>query len=107
MTDTRENYVSQFKDAEHHLARGEDWFTRIRRSAIEQFRELGFPTPRLADWKYTNVAPIASVPFLFSVPGRAAPRSQSQLSRTLGSGPRNLLAFENGRVPPPVSGLDP
>ncbi len=106
MTDARDSYVSQFKDAEHQLTRGDDWLTRIRRSAIEQFRELGFPTPRLEEWKYTNVAPIASVPFRISMPGRASSWIQSQLSRTLGPEPRNLLVFENGRYQPALSRLD-
>src|SRR5258708_37113634 len=98
MTDTRENYVSQFKDAEHHLARGEDWFTRIRRSAIEQFRELGIPTPRLEDWKYTNVATIATVPFRISVPGRASSWTLSQLMRSMCSERRNPLSVEHWRL---------
>jgi Fe-S cluster assembly protein SufD len=31
-----------------------------RKHALERFLELGFPSTRLEDWKYTNVAPIAS-----------------------------------------------
>ena len=31
----------------------------VREQAAERFRQLGFPTPRLEEWKYTNVAPIA------------------------------------------------
>ena len=31
----------------------------IRRRAIERFRELGFPTMREEDWRFTNVGPIA------------------------------------------------
>ena len=30
---------------------------------VEAFAELGFPTTRLEDWKYTNVAPIANGAF--------------------------------------------
>lgn len=30
----------------------------LREQAAERFRQLGWPTPRLEEWKYTNVAPI-------------------------------------------------
>jgi Fe-S cluster assembly protein SufD len=39
------------------------WFGRLRESAIESFTQLGFPAPGSEDWKYTNVDPIAAVPF--------------------------------------------
>ncbi|HWQ68938.1 MAG TPA: Fe-S cluster assembly protein SufD [Patescibacteria group bacterium] len=35
------------------------WINRIRTAAFDRFIELGFPTTRLEDWKYTNVAQIA------------------------------------------------
>ncbi|HEV7919885.1 MAG TPA: Fe-S cluster assembly protein SufD [Thermoanaerobaculia bacterium] len=31
----------------------------VREQAAERFRQLGWPTTRLEEWKYTNVAPIA------------------------------------------------
>ena len=39
------------------------WLALQRRSAIQRFSELGFPTPREEEWKYTQVAPIASTSF--------------------------------------------
>ena len=33
----------------------------IREEAAERFRELGYPTTRIEEWKYTNVAPIAKM----------------------------------------------
>src|SRR5512134_3272624 len=39
------------------------WFGRLRESAMESFFRLGFPAPGSEDWKYTNVDPIAAVPF--------------------------------------------
>ena len=39
------------------------WLALKRRSAIQRFSELGFPTPREEEWKYTQVAPIASTSF--------------------------------------------
>jgi len=35
----------------------------IRKAAIARFAELGFPTTRDEEWKYTDVAPLTKVPF--------------------------------------------
>jgi Fe-S cluster assembly protein SufD len=34
------------------------WIFRLRENAMARFEELGFPTTRDEEWKYTNVAPI-------------------------------------------------
>src|SRR5206468_5139662 len=34
-----------------------------RMQAIEAFADAGFPTTRDEEWRYTNVAPIAKIPF--------------------------------------------
>lgn len=33
---------------------------KLREQAYEYFRDVGFPTPKAEDWKYTNIAPIAA-----------------------------------------------
>lgn len=38
-----------------------DTFTTIREQAAQRFTQLGWPTPRQEEWRYTNVAPIAKV----------------------------------------------
>ena len=35
----------------------------IRREAIARFSELGFPTTKHEEWRFTNVAPVARTPF--------------------------------------------
>ncbi|HEV2454789.1 MAG TPA: Fe-S cluster assembly protein SufD, partial [Verrucomicrobiae bacterium] len=45
------------------------WLSGLRNSGIATFAELGFPTLRDEDWRFTNVAPIADLPF---EPARAA-----------------------------------
>ncbi len=39
------------------------WLRALRQEGIEQLARQGFPTSRLEDWKYTNVAPIAAHAF--------------------------------------------
>jgi Fe-S cluster assembly protein SufD len=38
-----------------------DTHSTIREQAAQRFGQLGWPTPRQEEWKYTNVAPIAKV----------------------------------------------
>ena len=39
------------------------WVMSARRAALARFGELGFPTLQDEDWRFTNVAPIAKLPF--------------------------------------------
>ncbi len=39
------------------------WLKRLRESAMESFQELGFPSVKDEEWKYTNVAAIARIDF--------------------------------------------
>ena len=39
------------------------WLAPLRNAAIQTFADLGFPTLHDEDWRFTNVAPIASLPF--------------------------------------------
>jgi len=39
--------------------RGRDKVHALRRQAFQRFRDAGFPTTKLEDWRFTNVAPIA------------------------------------------------
>jgi Fe-S cluster assembly protein SufD len=41
----------------------------VREQAAQRFAQLGWPTPQQEEWKYTNVAPIARVPWKFGAPG--------------------------------------
>ena len=57
-------YVSTFARLEKELTAGHwSWTRPIRKSAIERFAELGFPTSKLEEWKFTSVAPIAKLAF--------------------------------------------
>ena len=84
------------------------WLHEIRRAAIESFAEMGFPTTRQEEWRNTNVAPIAAVPFerAGEVRGESAASLGERISRLpladLGC-PR--LVFINGRFSKQLSTL--
>lgn len=39
------------------------WLMSLRRDALDQFSDVGFPSVRHEDWRFTNVAPLAKLPF--------------------------------------------
>jgi Fe-S cluster assembly protein SufD len=53
-----ENF-SQFESA----ARQPKWLVPLRKAGIASFADQGFPTLHDEDWRFTNVAPIAKLPF--------------------------------------------
>jgi Fe-S cluster assembly protein SufD len=74
--------------------RSADWLRRLRRSAIERFAALGFPTTRDEDWKYTSVAPIVQLDFDLANGGNGVGR----ISRlpSLMDGASNRMVFVDG-----------
>src|SRR5881394_3396227 len=39
------------------------WLFPLRKAGMASFAELGFPTLKDEDWRFTNVAPITKLPF--------------------------------------------
>ncbi len=84
------------------------WLEAARKTALARFVELGFPTRRNEEWKYTNPAPIAKVPWQPAPPAAVSREALDALDLPLAEGPH--LVFVNGRLAPELSslaGLDP
>ena len=78
-------------------SRQPSWLFPLRKAGIARFAELGFPTLQLEDWRFTNVTPIARLPFrpLFETPDQALTRdalNQFPFARL----PGTRLVFVNG-----------
>src|ERR1051325_10899169 len=57
-------YLAAYSELERRLApKDPAWLKHVRRAAMHRFAELGFPTTRDEDWKYTSVAAIAKTTF--------------------------------------------
>ena len=56
-------YVENFERFEREAAEHPSWLFPIRKAALARFAEIGFPTLRNEDWRFTNVAPITRLPF--------------------------------------------
>ncbi len=94
VTDAEDRYVRSFETFAS-TAGGADWLQTIRREAIECFSELGFPTKRDEDWKFTNVAPLAGTEFVAANGASAEAASLEAFRLPDGNGPR--FVFVNGR----------
>ncbi len=55
-------YQAAFDRAAAEIAQP-TWLATLRKAAIAHFTEQGFPTLNDEDWRFTNVAPIAALPF--------------------------------------------
>src|SRR5579871_6291680 len=55
-------YWKKFEEATFDASRP-SWVFPIRKAAMTRFAEVGFPTVHDEDWRFTNVAPIAKLPF--------------------------------------------
>jgi Fe-S cluster assembly protein SufD len=59
-----EPYVADWQEFARQLPAAEPArIQQLRRSAIARFAELGFPTVRQEDWRFTNLAPLARATF--------------------------------------------
>ena len=97
-----DRYVADFKAfAGNGAASAPSWLKQIREGAIARFAELGFPTTKQEEWRFTSVAPIVDTPF--SHPASRIPHpGLSEIGALLiGDGPRVVLV--DGRYAPELS----
>jgi Fe-S cluster assembly protein SufD len=81
-----------------------EWVQGLRLRGRQAFEAVGYPTPRLEDWKYTDVALIARGSFTRAVPFTPDQAAiQARLARLGIAGPR--LVFLNGRFSQEASDL--
>lgn len=72
------------------------WLQALHKGGLSHFFELGFPTNRQEEWRFTNVAPIAKMPF--SVAKGGAPLKEKDIAPLLFEGlPGRRIVFVDGR----------
>jgi Fe-S cluster assembly protein SufD len=105
LADLYRDKFEQFR--EMAVQREPDWVASLRQSAFSSFVETGFPTVQDEDWRFTNVAPIARLPFnpVFSGDGSEIdPQALAQL--TFASLKGHKLVFVNGQYAPGLSSVN-
>jgi Fe-S cluster assembly protein SufD len=104
-TERQGNYLKAYSDV---LAQGEKrepvWLRQLREDAWSRFDAKGFPTTRDEDWRFTNIAPLARMPFRRAPQGDAG-LTAKDLERFRLAGAACQMVFVNGRFAPTLSEL--
>ncbi|HET6463203.1 MAG TPA: hypothetical protein VFH33_05315, partial [Candidatus Krumholzibacteria bacterium] len=98
-------YESTFAELEPDLRKDDPvWVHDLRRTGIERFKSLGFPTLREEEWRFTRTRPIAELDFR---PAAAASgvTEEDIVSRTFDDSHCHRLVFVNGYANPALSRL--
>ncbi|MCO6438874.1 MAG: Fe-S cluster assembly protein SufD [Phycisphaerae bacterium] len=96
-------YVARFERFESEGAKGRyPWLLPIRKAAMARFAELGFPTTRHEEWRFTNIAPVAGG--TFNQAGQQALAVNPKILESVRiSEDESGLVFVNGRLAKGVS----
>jgi len=102
--DPRQHYGERFERFERTLgAPAPGWLKALRKDAFGRFAELGFPTTKQEEWRYTNVAPIAERAFELAADGAAELSREDVEHHSFPVYACSLFVFVNGRFAPRLS----
>lgn len=74
------------------------WLNQVRQEAIARFAQLGFPTMRNEEWRYTNVSSFQNIPFQFEPASTLPKLSEAQIKPfRFGATGWPTLVFVNGK----------
>lgn len=77
------------------------WVRELRKRGLSRFSEVGFPTVRQEEWRFTNVAPIADTPFRLA---EKAPTNAAEcVARVAIPDAAARIVILNGRFSPELS----
>ena len=85
------------------------WVGRLRESAMDRFEQLGFPSVKEEEWKYTNVAPVAKMDFNLQPDresGRTALSAPIVASLGYAEAEKTRLVFFNGVLRSDLSSIE-
>ncbi|MCX6152334.1 MAG: Fe-S cluster assembly protein SufD [Ignavibacteriales bacterium] len=96
--DLKEWYNEKFKIFEKNLnGQSKTYIHGLRKQAIEKFAELGFPTTKSEDWKYTNLTPLLNFNYVPAVLENETSITANEIEKYLIKDLKaTLLVFVNG-----------
>jgi Fe-S cluster assembly protein SufD len=106
LTQKENSYLEAFRaQRESAGVEGSSWLDRLRANAMERFHELGFPSVKEEEWKYTNVAAIARANFQPAVSTAPKPKSDKELLKSVPEAHSSQLVFIDGAFRNDLSSL--
>ena len=108
-TEPPDAYLERFDRFEREPVEGHRaWLLPLRKAGLARFAELGFPTLAHEDWRYTNIAPIARMPFAPAAMPAVSGEAGEAIRRRVGPGlAGSHLVFVNGHYAPALSAVAP
>ncbi|MDR3708099.1 MAG: Fe-S cluster assembly protein SufD [Capsulimonadaceae bacterium] len=104
--DTNNKYAEDFDRLLAARATGEpSWLTRLRRRAFCSFSELGFPTRKHEEWRFTPIPRIIETPFGPSRSG-AAPHDGDAAAYSFGELGGDQIVFVDGYFDAALSSIE-
>jgi len=103
MIDARQHYLAHYQSMRPRLENlGSGPLRRLRRAAIERLADVGFPTSKTEEWRFTPLAPLLAQPFEPAVPH---PADAEALRPILAGFDGVRLVFLDGRFEASASDL--
>ncbi|HWF66011.1 MAG TPA: Fe-S cluster assembly protein SufD [Acidobacteriaceae bacterium] len=96
------SYLEAFSALQQRASRQPEWLRRLRDDAFARFCDVGFPTTKDEDWRFTNVAPISQAEFHLAAETASVP-GIAEVRPFFLSGAACHLVFVNGRYAPELS----
>jgi Fe-S cluster assembly protein SufD len=96
VAERHETVTAAFESLRRDAAFGTGALASAREAAFARFVDRGFPTTRDEEWRYTNVAPLASIPFARA--RVAAVDASAVAAANLVRSPALSLTLVNGRL---------
>ena len=93
----KEKFINDFETFSDLYLKN-DSLNTLRKNSIQRFSELGFPTTKNEEWKYTSVSSIAKTNFRFASPSDKFTLTKTDIEKFLLCGKEaTVLVFENGK----------
>lgn len=106
VADPKEHYLAQFQAwSRNGGAAAPPWLAELRQAGIDRFGAMGFPSPRLEEWRFTDVRPVAETSFALPDHTGAAVAPAAVEAATGGPAPLRLV-FVDGAFRPELSAWD-
>jgi Fe-S cluster assembly protein SufD len=102
-------WVAPFEPLEQGTLDGQpSWLLPLRKAGLARFAENGFPTLKDEDWRFTNVAPIAKLPFQPVLKPHDSGLAVNDLAQfPFADLQGSRLVFVNGHFAPALSSIRP
>jgi len=107
LTKEIENYLTDQSAFENNGASTAPlWLKDLRSDAIRKFSEMGFPTVKHEDWRFTNILPLTKIQFQRSSKQERSDIHRDDLSKFIvGGASKTVLVFVNGHFDESLSDL--